>query len=90
MKFQDPSIHCSKVIGGIKKRDTHTDTQAKNNMLHQLFQSWGHKKKNTQDLCQSKKLRNDCSVARIVLDMNLTVLMSKIQRNTFVDNILSN
>ena len=36
MKFQNPSIHHSKV-------NTHTDRQAQSNMPFQLFQSWGHK-----------------------------------------------
>ena len=35
MKFQNPSIHHSKV-------NTHTDRQAESNMPFQLFQSWGH------------------------------------------------
>ena len=44
MKFQDPSMHGSKVTGGIKKGDTYMNEltrQAKSNMPHQLFQSWG-------------------------------------------------
>ena len=40
MKFQNPSIHHSKV-------NTHTDRQAESNMPFQLFQSWGHKNKDT-------------------------------------------
>ena len=39
MKFQNPSIHHSKV-------NTHTDRQAESNMPFQLFQSWGHKEAN--------------------------------------------
>ena len=40
MKFQDPSMHASKVTGGIKKSvtDGQMDAQAKLNMPHQLFQ----------------------------------------------------
>ena len=45
MKFQNPSIHGSKVN---RRTHTHTDRQtdrqAKSNMPFQLFQSWGHKK----------------------------------------------
>ena len=40
MKFQNPSIHPSKVNG---RTHTQTDRQAKSNMPFQLFQSWGHK-----------------------------------------------
>ena len=41
MKFQNPSIHHSKVN---THTDRHTDRQAESNMPFQLFQSWGHKK----------------------------------------------
>ena len=41
MKFQNPTIHRSKVNG---RTHTHTDRQAKSNMPFQLFQSWGHNK----------------------------------------------
>ena len=40
MKFQNPSIHHSKVN---TQTDRHTDRQAESNMPFQLFQSWGHK-----------------------------------------------
>ena len=43
MKFQNPTIHRSKVNG---RTHTQTDRQLKSNMPFQLFQSWGHKKKN--------------------------------------------
>ena len=39
MKFQNPSIHHSKVN---THTDRHTDRQAESNMPFQLFQSWGH------------------------------------------------
>ena len=40
MKFQNPSIHRSKVNG---RTDRQTDRQAESNMPFQLFQSWWHK-----------------------------------------------
>ena len=40
-KFQNPSIHRSKVH---TQTDTQTDRQAESNMPFQLFQSWVHKK----------------------------------------------
>ena len=50
MKFQNPSMHCSEVLLGIKKRngrmdawtDAHTHKRRRNNMPLQLLQSWGH------------------------------------------------
>ena len=41
MKSQDPSMHRSKVTGGIKKCDARTHGQAKSNMHHQRFQVGG-------------------------------------------------
>ena len=46
MKFQNPSIHGSKVNGRThahRQTDRQTDRQAESNMPFQLFQSWGHK-----------------------------------------------
>ena len=44
MKFQNPSIHHSKVNTHTDRQtDRHTDRQAESNMPFQLFQSWGHK-----------------------------------------------
>ena len=45
MKFQNPSIHHSKVN---THTDRHTDRQAESNMPFQLFQSWGHKNLQSQ------------------------------------------
>ena len=42
-KFQNPSIHRSKV-NTHRQTDRHTDRQAESNVPFQLFQSWGHKK----------------------------------------------
>ena len=47
MKFQNPSIHRSKVNTHTHTQTdthTHTDRQAESNMPFQLFQSWGHNK----------------------------------------------
>ena len=45
MKFQNPSIHHSKVNTQTDTQtDRQTDRQAESNMPFQLFQSWGHKK----------------------------------------------
>ena len=55
MKFQNPTIHRSKVNG---RTHTQTDRQAKSNMPFQLFQSWGHKKVqvgNDQEKAQSER-----------------------------------
>ena len=46
MKFQDSNMRGSKVTEGIIKCDEHTNRQAKGNMPHQRFQSWGHIKEN--------------------------------------------
>ena len=44
MKFQDTSMHSSKVSAGIKSvTDGRTNGQAKSNLPHPLFQSWGYK-----------------------------------------------
>ena len=44
MKFQNPSIHHSKVNTQTDTQtDRQTDRQAESNMPFQLFQSWGHK-----------------------------------------------
>ena len=51
MKFQNPSIHRSKVKG---RTHTQTDRQAKSNMPFQLFQSWGHKEKMSLKYFHSK------------------------------------
>ena len=46
MKFQNPTIHRSKVNGRTHTQtDRQTDRQAKSNMPFQLFQSWGHNKR---------------------------------------------
>ena len=45
-KFQNPSIHCSKVNTHThtdRQTHTHTDRQAESNMPFKPFQSWGHK-----------------------------------------------
>ena len=47
MKFQNPTIHRSKVNGRThtqtdRQTDRQTHRQAKSNMPFQLFQSWGH------------------------------------------------
>ena len=48
MKFQNPSIHGSKVTKGIKKCDIRTNEQAESNMPHQFFQCWRHNKSDYQ------------------------------------------
>ena len=47
MKFQNPTIHRSKVNG---RTHTQTDRQAKSNMPFQLFQSWGHNNSNNKSI----------------------------------------
>ena len=65
MKFQNPTIHRSKVNGRTHTQtDRQTHRQAKSNMPFQLFQSWGHnKQKGTlnyyryeKKICLSKNL----------------------------------
>ena len=47
MKFQNPTIHRSKVNGRTHTQtDRQTHRQAKGNMPFQLFQSWGHNENN--------------------------------------------
>ena len=43
MKFQNSSMHVSKVMLCIKKRDDRKDERPRSNMPLQLLQSWGHK-----------------------------------------------
>ena len=46
MKFQNPSMHHSKVSKKCNRRtyiQTHRQTSQKSNMPFQLFQSWGHR-----------------------------------------------
>ena len=54
-KFQDPSVHCSKVIGGIKKRDTHTRTQKLKTICYTNFFKAGVIKRKTHRLMPIKK-----------------------------------
>ena len=52
MKFQNPSIHHSKVNRRTHRQtDRQTDRQAESNMPFQLFQSWGHKNRRNKNSC---------------------------------------
>ena len=54
MKFQDSSFNGLEVRIGTKKCDPRTHVRSKSNMPHQLFQSWGHNKENSQSSARNK------------------------------------
>ena len=58
MKFQNPSIHHSKVN---TQTDTQTDRQAESHMPFQLFQSWGHKNIQANLMAVGQRISLNCS-----------------------------
>ena len=77
MKFQNPSIHHSKVN---THTDRHTDRQAESNMPFQLFQSWGHKNINTKPISHWLATTGDWFATKIK-DINATFTLQSLTLN---------